>query len=149
MVRSSPEAAAIVAAARGWIGTQYHHQAALKGVGCDCLGLVRGVWREVFGNDATPFAVPVYTPDWGDVSGVEDLLNGLSNHLLPIAVAEALPGDVLAFRMRPGRVAKHCAIMTETGDFVHAWEATPAVEVTLSDWWARRIVAVFRARGTV
>ena len=28
-----------------WIGTPYRHQASLKGVGCDCLGLVRGVWR--------------------------------------------------------------------------------------------------------
>lgn len=35
------EAADIVAAARGWIGTPYLHQASLKGVGTDCLGLVR------------------------------------------------------------------------------------------------------------
>jgi cell wall-associated NlpC family hydrolase len=34
---------AIVAEARTWIGTPYRHQASLKGVGCDCLGLVRGV----------------------------------------------------------------------------------------------------------
>src|SRR5215207_7343246 len=34
----------IVAAARGWIGTPYHHQASVKGVGCDCLGLIRGLW---------------------------------------------------------------------------------------------------------
>ena len=39
----SPEE--IVAAARSWIGTPYRHQASLKGVGCDCLGLVRGVGR--------------------------------------------------------------------------------------------------------
>ena len=37
--------AAIVAEARAWIGTRYRHQASVKGVGCDCLGLVRGVWR--------------------------------------------------------------------------------------------------------
>ena len=41
--------AAHVASARGWLGTPYHHQASLKGVGCDCLGLLRGVWREVIG----------------------------------------------------------------------------------------------------
>ena len=46
---------AIVAAARGWIGTPYQHQGSLRGVGCDCLGLVRGVWREVIG--AEPAAV--------------------------------------------------------------------------------------------
>ena len=37
----------LVAAARGWIGTPYVHQASCKGAGADCLGLVRGVWREI------------------------------------------------------------------------------------------------------
>ena len=46
--------------ARGWIGTPYRHQASLKGVGCDCLGLVRGVWREVMGEE--PEAPPAYRP---------------------------------------------------------------------------------------
>jgi NlpC/P60 family putative phage cell wall peptidase len=38
----------LVTLARGWIGTPYRHQASLKGVGCDCLGLLRGVWREAW-----------------------------------------------------------------------------------------------------
>lgn len=33
----------IVAAARQWLGTPYRHQASVRGVGCDCLGLIRGV----------------------------------------------------------------------------------------------------------
>lgn len=33
----------LIREAREWIGTPFHHQAALKGVGCDCGGLVRGV----------------------------------------------------------------------------------------------------------
>jgi NlpC/P60 family putative phage cell wall peptidase len=41
----------IVAAARGWLGTPYHHQASVKGVGCDCLGLIRGLWRELLGDE--------------------------------------------------------------------------------------------------
>jgi len=43
--------AAIVAEARSWIGTRYRHQGSLKGVGCDCLGLVRGVWRNCIGAE--------------------------------------------------------------------------------------------------
>ena len=43
--------ARIVATARSWLGTPYHHQASLRGVGCDCLGLVRGVWRELYGDE--------------------------------------------------------------------------------------------------
>lgn len=37
----------IVSAARGWLGTPYHHQARLKDVGVDCIGLVIGVAREL------------------------------------------------------------------------------------------------------
>ena len=48
------DGAAIVGAARGWIGTPYRHQASLKGVGCDCLGLLRGVWRELKGEEPAP-----------------------------------------------------------------------------------------------
>ena len=54
MVRPSSDEvfrAAIVAEARGWIGTPYRHQASLKGVGADCIGLVRGVWRAFHGED--------------------------------------------------------------------------------------------------
>jgi NlpC/P60 family putative phage cell wall peptidase len=36
----------VVAAARGWIGTPYRHQARLKGVGVDCIGLVICVARD-------------------------------------------------------------------------------------------------------
>ena len=35
----------VMRSARSWLGTPYRHQGARKGVGCDCLGLVRGVWR--------------------------------------------------------------------------------------------------------
>ena len=42
---------AIVVAARRYVGTPYHHQAALAGAGCDCLGLIRGVWRDLYGAD--------------------------------------------------------------------------------------------------
>ena len=64
--------AEIVAAARSWIGTPYRHQASLRGVGCDCLGLLRGVWREVVGDE--PEAAPAYSRDWAEASGREALL---------------------------------------------------------------------------
>ena len=52
----------IIAEARGWIGTPYMHQASLKGIGCDCLGLLRGVWRAIHGTEPEP--PPAYAPDW-------------------------------------------------------------------------------------
>ena len=64
----------IVAAARGWIGTPYRHQGSRKGVGCDCLGLARGVWREVVGPE--PFPIPPYSRDWGETGPREVLADG-------------------------------------------------------------------------
>ena len=56
-----------LAEARTWLGTPYQHQASLKGAGCDCLGLVRGVWRTLYGDE--PEATPPYTPDWAERGG--------------------------------------------------------------------------------
>ena len=54
--------AEILRSVRSWLDTPYQHQASAKGAGCDCLGLIRGVWRDIYG--AEPLAVPAYTPDW-------------------------------------------------------------------------------------
>ncbi len=72
---------AIVQAARDWIGTPYVHQASVKGAGTDCLGLVRGIWREFHGVE--PEVLPAYTPDWGEVGGIERLLGGAGRRLRP------------------------------------------------------------------
>ncbi|MDD3183389.1 MAG: hypothetical protein PHD48_11390, partial [Alphaproteobacteria bacterium] len=29
--------------ARAWLNTPFHHQASVKGAGCDCIGLIKGV----------------------------------------------------------------------------------------------------------
>ena len=134
----------IVAAARGWIGTPYRHQASVRGAGCDCLGLLRGVWREVLG--AEPEAVPAYTPDWSEPQREERLWRAAARHLRPCPGAPA-PGDVLLFRMRRGAVAKHLGILSQSGAapcFIHAYSGHAVVESPLSAPWHRRIVAVFR-----
>jgi NlpC/P60 family putative phage cell wall peptidase len=137
----------VVRLARGWIGTPYHHQASARGIGADCLGLVRGVWRELYGREAeTP---PPYTRDWAEASGRETMLEAASRHLLAIAAAEAQGGDVVVFRLRAGTVAKHAAILTGEATMIHAMEGGPAAEVALSSWWRRRVAGAFRFPGTV
>lgn len=136
----------VVAAARAWIGTPYHHQASVKGVGCDCLGLVRGVWREIYGFDAeTP---PAYSRDWAEASGVETMLAAAGRHLVPVGIKEAQPGDVLIFRIRSDAVAKHAAILATASTMIHASEGAPVAEVALSPWWRRRIAAAFAFPAT-
>ncbi len=133
---------AIVAEVRAWIGTPYHHQASCKGIGCDCLGLVRGVWRELYGRDAE--APPPYSRDWAEASGVETMLAAAGRHLTPIDRAAIGAGDVIVFRLRAGCVAKHAAIMTGVTTMVHAIEGAPVCEVALAGWWRRRIAGAFR-----
>jgi NlpC/P60 family putative phage cell wall peptidase len=141
---SSTEALAprIVAEARSWIGTPYHHQGSLKGVGCDCIGLVRGVWRAVIGPE--PEAMPAYSRDWGEAAGAESLLALGRRYFRAVAIEDMAPGDVVVFRMRDHRIAKHCGILTAPDRFVHAQERVPVAEVAMSDWWRRRVVGAFR-----
>lgn len=135
----------IVAAARGWIGTPYRHQASLKGVGCDCLGLVRGVWREIVGAEAE--APPPYTPDWAEALRAETLAEAARRHLAEIAPAAARGGDVVLFRWRPHLPAKHAAILAAPDRMIHAQQGAAVAEATLSPWWRRRIAYAFAFPG--
>ena len=131
----------IVTHARDWIGTPYHHQASNKGVGTDCLGLLRGIWREIYGQE--PAKVPAYTPDWAESLGQETLLEAAREYLTEIPIGDAKPGDVLLFRMSQGVPAKHCAILSDTGKIIHAYWGQSVVETRLVPWWQRRIAAAF------
>ena len=119
----------IVTAARRWIGTPYHHQASLRGVGCDCLGLVRGVYRDLTGLE--PETPPAYSRDWAEARGIETMLDAAARHLTPVALADAKPGDVLIFRLRADTVAKHAAIMASPLTMIHAIEGVPALRSQL------------------
>ena len=131
----------IVAAARGWIGTPYRHQGALKGVGCDCLGLLVGVWRELTGEAVGP--LPSYTPDWAEALGEDPLAEGLRARMVEIPPGEARDGDVVLFRWRAHLPAKHAGILSGPDTMIHAQEGAAVAEVPLSQWWKRRAVFAF------
>lgn len=132
----------VVSLARDWIGTPYHHQASLKHVGADCIGLVRGLFCEIRGGVTE--AIPGYTRDWAEATGEETLLAAARRHLHEIDIREAGPGDILIFRFRQRFVAKHAGILATPETFVHAIEGSGVVEVPLGAWWRRRIAAAFR-----
>ena len=134
----------VIDVARGWIGTPYGQRASVPGAGCDCLGLVRGVWREVFGAEPEP--VPAYTRDWSEPQGDERLWRAALRHLSPKPLEKEAAGDLLLFRMRQGAVAKHLGLQAETGispTFIHAYSGHGVVESALTPPWERRIVARF------
>jgi NlpC/P60 family putative phage cell wall peptidase len=132
----------IVGLAREWLGTPYRHQASLKGVGCDCLGLVRGVYAQAYGMP--PEVPPPYSRDWAEAARSETMIDAASRHLTRIDSASFEPGDVLIFRLRTGAMAKHSAIATSSTQMIHAIEGAPVCEVHISPWWRRRIAAAFR-----
>jgi NlpC/P60 family putative phage cell wall peptidase len=137
--------AAIVAEARAWIGTPYRHQGSVKGAGCDCLGLVRGVWRGCIGRE--PEMPPPYAPDWAEAAGRETLAQAAARHLKPVAREGFGAGDVLLFRWRDGYVAKHAAIASGEGTMIHAHDGAAVCEVALTSWWRRHLAYAFRFPG--
>lgn len=135
----------IVASARAWIGTPYIHQAAAKGQGTDCLGLIRGLYAELLG--AEPEAPPPYTPDWNEArASAEPLLSAARRHLRP-AAGPVLPGQVLIFRVLTAGPAKHCGVAVGGDRFVHAYAGRAVIESWLSRWWTERLAGAFDFPG--
>ena len=131
----------VVAVARSWLGTPYHDQASLRGVGCDCLGLARGVWREVVGAESLP--IPPYSRDWGETGPHEVLAIGARRLMAEIAIADTTTGALVLFRMAPRAIAKHVGILTGPDSFIHSYERLGVVEEGLTPIWRRRIAFAF------
>jgi len=132
----------IVAVARTWIGTPYVHQASVKGAGCDCLGLLRGVWRELRGGE--PQSVPPYGRE---ARGEETLLHAFRRHLTEIPPAALGPGDVALFRMAPHGPARHCAVVAENRGaptLIHCRANGRVAEEAFTPAWRRRLSHAFR-----
>lgn len=137
-------ALAAVAEARLWLGTPYVHQAAMRGAGTDCLGLLRGVWCALYGLE--PETVPSYTQDWAETGNSEQLWQAAQRWLHERPMGQVVLGDVLLFRMRTGSVAKHLGIVCAAGPqarFIHAYTGHGVIESALSAPWLRKVVARF------
>ena len=137
----------IVAETRRWIGTPYRHQASLLGVGCDCLGLVRGVWRAIIGKE--PERVTPYASDWAEATARESLADAAARHLVAISTADFASGDVLLFRWRAHLPAKHAAIATTRTTMTPSHDGAAVAEVVISPWWRRHLAYAFKFPGVI
>lgn len=131
----------VVTKALRWVGTPYRHQASRLGVGCDCLGLVRGVWRDLLGEE--PQRVGPYAPDWAEVSSDDPLFAAAARHMVPMADRESRRGHVLLFRWRPHMAAKHAGIALDEARLIHAYQGHAVMISPLVPQWRRRIAGVF------
>lgn len=133
--------ARVVAEASSWLGTPYRHQASRKGVGCDCLGLVRGVWRALIGPE--PELVEPYLPDWAEAGG-DRLLSAARRHMAELpGGGTPVSGCVVLFRWRPHMAAKHAGIALDGERFIHAYEGHAVTVSALVPQWRRRIAGLF------
>lgn len=130
----------VVAAARVWLGTPYRHRASTLGAGCDCLGLLRGVWRDLHGPEPVP--LPAYRAQWRHENDGA-LLGAAERFLLPVT-DPAAAGQVVLFRLGGQRQPRHCGILVSSRRFIHAQEHLGVVEANLTPGWETRIAARYR-----
>lgn len=146
--------AQVVEEARSWIGTPFMHQHRHKHVGCDCIGLVRGVYREL-GLTMCPTKISAAAGRFSD--GYPRMPDGVAfeaymNHFADrIQLAAMRPGDVILLRYDTH--PQHAAIL---GDYkygglsmIHAM-SVPKLGVRehrIDNTWRRRIVAAYSIPG--
>lgn len=138
----SVAAAHLLAIARQWLGTPWHHQGALKGVGCDCAGLVMGVAREAGLADVAVSGYPRLPRD-------HQLEGYCDQHMQRVPREAMRPGDVAAFRY--GADPQHLGFIGEQGGqltLIHALApARRVVETILAEPWCSRLAIVYRIPG--
>lgn len=114
--------------ARQWIGTPFVPRAAVRGVGCDCVGFIRGVLADLSGSTAP---IPPWRDDWWRDGRA--LFGAAHAYLQPLTRAPR-PGDVVGVRVR-WREA-HVAILAPNGCAIHASERAGVCEVSAPRWWS-------------
>lgn len=131
--------AQIVREARSWLGTPFHHQGRVKGVGVDCAGVAVEVakacgleWSDAQGYGRLPYR-GLFTKT---IEAVTD----------PVDLADVLPGDLMVFTWRDD--PQHVAIVTRVGStiqMVHAWQqATVCAENVFDETWRSRLTGCRR-----
>ena len=107
---------AVVAEAREWLGTPYHHMGRVKGAGTDCLMMLAEVYEAA--GVVPHIEVPFYPPDWHLHHNAERYLDGIMRYAREIP-GPPLPGDVALFKF--GRCFAHGAIVIDWPLLIHAW----------------------------
>ncbi len=114
----SQQRAAVVAEARTWLGTPYHHEGRVKGVGVDCLQLLAGVFSAPSVGLIEKPLIPHYPWDWHLHRDAERYMEGLTRYTREIE-APPHPGDIVLFRF--GRCFSHGGIVVKWPTIIHAY----------------------------
>lgn len=112
------ERASVVAEARTWLLTPFHHRAAIKGVGVDCAQLLIACYAAVGVVDRPD--VGDYAPDWflhESGAALDRFREWIARFC--VEVEEPSPGDIALFRY--GRAASHGAIVVDRSTVIHSF----------------------------
>ena len=127
----------IVEKAREYLGTPFHHQGRVKGVGIDCIGLLVGVANEL-GLQHEDFK------QYGERPDPRQLLYYISRSC--DRTTNTLPGDILLFWFIAPNYPQHAGIATDRG-FIHTFRtARKVVEQPWTSAWKKHLYGVYRYR---
>lgn len=132
--------AAVIAEARGWIGTPFHHRQRTRGRGVDCVNLLIAVYAAV--GLVPEISLPWYPHDWHMHRDRELLIETLERYAYPVGAAGA--GDVAVYGY--GRSISHAAIVESAETVIHAYAVEgyvcrterAALETRLAATWTKR-----------
>jgi NlpC/P60 family putative phage cell wall peptidase len=131
----------IIAEARSWIGTPFHHQGRVKGAGVDCIGLGIGVGKAL-GLVPPEFEFTGYrrTPTG------RTLIDVMRDSGLVDEVYEPHPGDILVFKI--DQDPQHVAFLTDSNTLIHSYaQARKVCEARYDSVWRKRYVTAFKFKG--
>lgn len=130
---------AIIAEARKWLDTPFHHQGRVLGHGVDCYGVIEMVARAF--NLPTPSVNYARIPD-------EAMLTGfLDQYAERSSLNIAQPGDIVVILFM--KKMRHLAILTDIG-LLHAYEpAGKVVEHSADEKWRRMFRRAYRFPGVI
>ena len=134
--------AALITEARSWIGTPFVARAAVKGAGCDCVGLLNACRAYALGKPLE--AMPPYSWDFAANLDQDRIRDTAARLLVPVATPQ--PGDVLIFRWRTCEAWSHAALISGDGVMIHAIPPRGVVETHFGGW-ADRIAGTFAIPG--
>lgn len=130
--------------ARKWIGTPFHYNAQMLGVGVDCVRLADAIYSDCgFTNDLSGASYRLGQGAHASESRLIDWLES-SPKLERVPAAEAFDGDLICFRI--GRIEHHCGVLIDTlnRSFVHSVQRYGVRMETLGPQWEKRVVSIFR-----
>ena len=108
--------AMVVAEARTWLSTPYHHRGKLKGIGVDCAQLPLCVFAGV--GLIEDFDTGAYPPDWHQHRAEERYAGIVLQLAREIQRDELGPGDIVLFKF--GRAFSHGGIVIDWPQIIHA-----------------------------